>query len=100
MAQTHDELTVCIDSDVRANAEVFFRSYGFTMSTGINALLKDVVEHGKMPIEANEPDGDYDPGLEARDPFFNRATQKELARRAKLMDAGLNCAVHELIETD
>jgi antitoxin component of RelBE/YafQ-DinJ toxin-antitoxin module len=62
MAQTgtQDELTVRIDSDVRANAEVFFRSYGFTMSAGINALLKDAVDHGKMPANGKDED-DYIP---------------------------------------
>jgi addiction module RelB/DinJ family antitoxin len=52
MAQT--DLTVSIDSDLKASAEAFFRGYGFSMSTGINALLRDAVEHGKMPID--EPD--------------------------------------------
>jgi len=54
MAQNQTDLTVSIDSDLKTSAEAFFRSYGFTMSTGITALLKDAVEHGKMPID--EPD--------------------------------------------
>jgi addiction module RelB/DinJ family antitoxin len=48
-------LTVTIDSDLKASGEALFRSYGFTMSTGMNALLKDAVEHGKMPID-DEPE--------------------------------------------
>ena len=54
MASNQTDLTLSIDNDLKASAEVFFRSYGFTMSTGINALLKDAVEHGKMPTD--EPD--------------------------------------------
>jgi len=56
MAQNQTDLTVSIDSDLKASAEAFFGSYGFTMSTGINALIKDAVEHGKMPID--EPDNE------------------------------------------
>jgi addiction module RelB/DinJ family antitoxin len=50
MAQNQIDLTVSIDSDLKASAEAFFRNYGFTMSTGINALIKNAVEHGEMPI--------------------------------------------------
>ena len=32
----------------------------------------------------------FDAELYAKDPFFNRATQAELARRAREMDAGTN----------
>ncbi len=51
MAQNQTDLTVSIDSDLKASAEAFFRNYGFTMSTGINALIKNAVEHGAMPID-------------------------------------------------
>jgi len=54
MAQNQTDLTVSIDSDLKASAEAFFRSYGFNMSTGINALIKDAVEHGKMPIDESD----------------------------------------------
>ena len=43
---------------------------------------------------------EYSPELEAHDPFFDRATQAELVRRARNMDAGINCVEHEIIETD
>jgi addiction module RelB/DinJ family antitoxin len=49
-----DELTLRMDSELRQSAEEFFRSYGFTMSTGINAVLKDVIEQGKMPIRREQ----------------------------------------------
>jgi len=45
-------------------------------------------------------DDDYSAEWEAEDPFFNRATQLELLRRAKNMKAGINCSDHETIETD
>ena len=42
----------------------------------------------------------FDEELFARDPYFDRATQAELVRRARNMDAGINCSEHELIEVD
>ena len=39
----------------------------------------------------------YSAELEAQDPFFNRATQAELARRIKDIDAGRNI-VHKTME--
>jgi antitoxin component of RelBE/YafQ-DinJ toxin-antitoxin module len=49
MAPAQDKLTVSIDSDVRTRAEAFFLAHGFTMSTGVNALLRDAVGRGEMP---------------------------------------------------
>ena len=47
-----------------------------------------------IKIDKSEPPGfEYCPELEAEDPFFNRATQAELQRRAADMDAGRNCGV-------
>ena len=49
---------------------------------------------------SNDADFDFDAELYARDPVFDRATQKELVRRARDMEAGINCAFHDLIEVD
>jgi antitoxin component of RelBE/YafQ-DinJ toxin-antitoxin module len=119
MAQTQDELTVHIDSDVRANAEVFFSGYGLNLSVAINALLREAIAKKINPLKIDaEIEGNahvYDAGLAEQwakedpdfckdtykqDPYFNKEEQAELRRRAKNMDAGINCSVHELIETD
>jgi addiction module RelB/DinJ family antitoxin len=77
MAQQTD-LTVTIDSDLKASGEALFSNYGFTMSTGLNALLKDAVEHGKMPIDE-----------EANDDYIPRAsTIEELKQMVADYDAG------------
>jgi len=60
MAQNQTDLTVSIDSGLKASAEAFFRSHGLSFSDGMTALLKDAVEQGKMPID--EPDDEiWDP---------------------------------------
>jgi hypothetical protein len=84
---------------LRADAEAFFRSYGLSFSDGLNALLKDAMQHGKVSllIDQEQEDG-YIAEWEAHDPFFNRATQAELRRRARNMDAGINCSVREILE--
>jgi antitoxin component of RelBE/YafQ-DinJ toxin-antitoxin module len=79
MAQTQEELTVSIDSDVRASAEVFFRSCGFTMSTGINALLKDAVEHRTMPID-DEAEDDYVPKVSTVEELLQMKADLEAGR--------------------
>jgi hypothetical protein len=35
---------------LRANAEVFFRGYGLSFSDGLNALLKDAMQQGKVSL--------------------------------------------------
>jgi hypothetical protein len=52
-------------------------------------------------FEVGEPEPpwfEYSAEMEAGDPFFDRATQAELHRRAADMDTGRNCRVRELIE--
>lgn len=57
-------------------------------------------ESEQPAIETADRYYEYSPELEAQDPFFDRATQAELVRRARNMDAGINCIEHEIIETD
>jgi hypothetical protein len=96
MAQQQADL-----SSLKTNAEVFFRSYGMSVSDGSNALLKDAMEHGKLSfvIDQNTDDG-YSAEWEAEDPYYTKERQVELIRRAREMDAGINCSEHELIEVD
>ena len=56
------------------------------------------IRQAATSTEPKTRDYEYSAELEAQDPFFNRATQAELARRAREMDAGINCAYHELVE--
>jgi len=53
MATAQDKLIVRIDSDVKASAKMFFRTHGFTLSTGISALLRDAIERGEMPANGS-----------------------------------------------
>ena len=72
-----------------------------TFEPGPN-MLKQGVKPGSLhntPFPFNElSDDTYSAELEAQDSFFDRATQAELVSRAKDMDAGINCAFHELID--
>jgi antitoxin component of RelBE/YafQ-DinJ toxin-antitoxin module len=43
-------------STLKASVEVLFQSYGMTLTTGIDALLKQVREQGESPMD--EPDNE------------------------------------------
>jgi DNA-damage-inducible protein J len=101
MAQAQTDLTVRIDSDLKTSGEALFQSLGMNFSTAVNVFVKQSVRLGKIPFEVDTDIEDaYIAEWEAEDPYFNRAMQRELRSRAKNMDAGINCAYHELIETD
>jgi antitoxin component of RelBE/YafQ-DinJ toxin-antitoxin module len=51
MAQTQDDLTVRIDSDVRASAEVFFNSYGLNLSTAGERMAPLIAGRRGVPRE-------------------------------------------------
>jgi hypothetical protein len=81
MAQHQTDL-----SSLKANAEVFFRSYGMTLSTGIDALLKQVeIDQQTFSPELAEQWAEEDPlfcrEMYREDPYFNKAMQAELRRR-------------------
>jgi antitoxin component of RelBE/YafQ-DinJ toxin-antitoxin module len=107
MPQTQDELTVHIDSDVRANAEVFFRRYGLNLSAAINALLREAIAKKINPLEIDaEIEGNahvYDAGLAEQwakedpdfckeaykqDPFFNKMNQADIRQADAEFKAG------------
>ena len=89
MAQS--DLTVRIDDDLKASGEAFFRSKGISWSTAISAFVSYSIKQGKIPFDIDnepEPPGfEYSAELEAQDPFFNRATQVEIVRRIRDVEA-------------
>jgi addiction module RelB/DinJ family antitoxin len=72
-------LTVNIDSDLQVSGEALFRSYGFTMSTGMNALLKDAVEQKKMPANG-EAEDDYSPKVSSVEEILQMKADLEAGR--------------------
>ena len=92
-------VTIELDRNVKESGEALFRSFGMSFSTGINDLLRQAIHQKKKTFDGEpEPvEFEYSPELEAQDPFFNRATQAELYRRLKNLEAG-KCQFHELIE--
>jgi len=99
MAQS--ELIVRIDDDLKASGEALFHSLGINFSTAVSAFVSHSVKQGRIPFEfggQEPPSFEYSAEMEAADPFFDRATQAELHRRAADMDAGRNCRVRELVE--
>jgi antitoxin component of RelBE/YafQ-DinJ toxin-antitoxin module len=90
MAQQQTDL-----SSLREGAVAFFRSYGLTLSTGINALLKQVKEQ-EAPLEIDASFHTYSAELAEQwakedplfceetyknDPYFTKSMQAELRRR-------------------
>ena len=70
--------------------------FDFTIFLKKRRNIGQVVSFAERQIS----DDDYSAEWEAEDPFFNRATQLELLRRARNMKAGINCSEHEIIEID
>jgi len=59
MAQ--DELTVNIDSDLKASGEALFKSLGMNFSSAVNAFVKEAVTQGRIPFDVGDSDTNYDP---------------------------------------
>jgi len=91
MAQNQTiDVTVRLDRNLKASGEAFFHSMGVNFSTAVNILVRQAIQ-GKIPFKIDEesepPDFQYSAALETDDPFFNRATQAEIARRIRDDDA-------------
>ena len=94
-----------MDEDLIREFDSLCNNLGLTMTSAINVFAKTVVRRKGIPFEISmdvrgNEDAGFDAELYARDPVFNRATQAELVRRAKDMDAGINCAFRDIIEVD
>jgi DNA-damage-inducible protein J len=59
MAQ--DELTLNIDSDLRASGEALFKSLGMDFSSAVNVFVREAVTQGKIPFDVDDSDTDYEP---------------------------------------
>jgi hypothetical protein len=103
LATSHLPSLFWINPDFVWNGDrlAFVKQYYKAGSPAAMQLREQLRRERQTDLPFNEPeqeDDTYSAELEAQDPFFNRATQAELVRRAKEMDAGINCAVHEIIE--
>jgi len=83
-------VTIELDRNVKESGEALFRSLGMNWSTAVSAFVSYSVKRGKIPFEVDEtapPGFEYSAELEAQDPFFNRATQAEILRRIRDVEA-------------
>jgi addiction module RelB/DinJ family antitoxin len=67
MATTKIRSNLYLDKELKEKAREIFKSYGLTLSDGINMLLRRVVESGRAPVPKEldiEPIGEDDPDME------------------------------------
>lgn len=81
-------ITIRMDEELKRQAEHLFDSMGMNMTTAFTVFAKAAVREGRIPFEVRG------------DPFWADANQERLRRAARDMDAGVNCAAHDLIEED
>lgn len=84
MATTN--IQVRVDPVLKAEAEQLFSDIGLDLPTAIRLFLKQAVINNGIPFSLE------------RDPFYSSGNQARLARAAKDLRDGKNCAAHELIE--
>jgi len=90
---SQSDLTVRIDDDLKASGEELLRNIGVSWSAVFSAFISYSVKQGKIPAEIdNELNGSV---VETEEEYYT-----EIRRRVADLDAGINCAVHELIEVD
>ena len=80
------QLNMRIDDELKRKAERQFKAMGLTASSAVSIFFAQVVMNHGIPFQL------------CSDPFYSRANMAELAKRAADMDAGVNCAEHELID--
>lgn len=79
-------ITIRMDENLKQQAERLFDSMGMNMTTAFTVFAKAAVREGRIPFEIKG------------DPFYGEANMERLRRAAADMDAGCNCAEHDLIE--
>ncbi len=84
MAATN--IQVRIDPALKAEAEQLFSDIGLDMPTAIRLFLKQSVINNGIPFTLG------------RDSFYSAGNQAHLARVARDLREGKNCAAHGLIE--
>lgn len=77
-------VTIRMDETLKRQAERLFDEMGMNMTTAITLFTKAAVREGRIPFEIKV------------DPFYSEKNMARLERAARDMDAGRNCAEHEV----
>ena len=80
-------VTMKIDSELKAQAEVLCEQMGLTLSTTYTMLLKAIVRTGSIPFEIRA------------DSFYSEANQRHLGAVIQRLEAGEG-EEHELLDAD
>ena len=83
---TTTNIQVRVDQALKVEAEQLFADIGLDMPTAIRLFLKQAVINNGIPFPLE------------RDPFYSSSNQAQLAKVARDLRAGRNCAAHTLIE--
>ncbi|MDR1093891.1 MAG: type II toxin-antitoxin system RelB/DinJ family antitoxin [Clostridiales bacterium] len=78
-------VTVCLDRDVKENAELLFKELGLSLSAAVGVFARQAIQQGKIPFEIC-------------DPFYGKSNMDELKRIAADIEAGKGLSPHNLIE--
>ena len=84
MASTH--IHVRIDEETKKQAQQILFEMGLDISTAVSIFIKQLIRNRSFPF------------LPTADPFYSDSNMTHLMNVKADADAGLNMAVHELIE--
>ena len=79
-------VTIRMDEDLKREAEDLFNEMGLNMTTAITLFAKTSVREGRIPFEIKV------------DPFYSKRSMERLRKATQGMEAGRNCAEHEMLE--
>lgn len=83
------QISICVDDDVKRNAEITLNSIGLSMSTAINVFLKKVARENRIPFELTA------------DPFYSKSNIEYLEKMLEEIKSGkAHFSQHDLIEED
>lgn len=81
------KISLCVDDEVKQNAEKVLDTIGLSMSAAINIFLKTVARENRIPFELSA------------DPFYLESNIRDLEQKAEDYKVGkLRFAEHDLIE--
>ena len=81
-----ESVTIRMDEDIKREAEDLFNEMGLNMTTAITLFAKTAVREGRIPFEIKV------------DPFYSKRSMERLRKATQGMEAGRNCAEHEMLE--
>jgi len=81
-------LQIRLDAELKKQAETIFDEIGLSTTNAVRLILKQVVNHRKIPFD-----------VVAEDPFYSEANQKALRKAFADVKAG-KYEMHELIEVE